>query len=268
MMRLRYGDNFCRPHASDSLWRKLKLGDVTANSTPPAMYWARRRSRSPAGARASSPPATTGRIRPPCTRFEWCPATSSSRGHFWSAGMLSPRRCGDEVKKLLASWRCFRSGASGRRLFARQGPARDRAVARGRLRRAGLSAWCDGKDHALLQSRGVALGDLRPVKGMRKPISPAPSRWRRPRPPPTSGPDDSPTRWTAFARLDAVAPPPPAARHRTAAGDFGPRGWDGLTATIDATGRAKSGSPMARRTAGALVHGKASPRAARSRRLW
>ena len=46
MMRLRYGDNFAGTHAGDRAMAK-KSGSATSrsNSIPPAMCWARRRSR-------------------------------------------------------------------------------------------------------------------------------------------------------------------------------------------------------------------------------
>src|SRR5580704_8694914 len=59
-----------------------------------------------------------------------------------------------------------RARPSGRRLFARQGAARDRAIAPGRLRRADLSARRHGEDHALLRkprrrARRIAAGQRR-----------------------------------------------------------------------------------------------------------
>ena len=87
------------------------------------------------------------------------------------------------------------------------------------------------------QSRGIELGELRLAKGMKKAdlagtITLAPP-WASIRhlDPAVSRSGDG-----VRLRLDAGARPGPAARHRTAAGDFQHADWDGLTATIEATG--------------------------------
>ena len=73
------------------------------------------------------------------------------RGDFCAAG-VPPRRSGRRDRKAPAFGRAVsRTRASGRRLFARQGAARDRAAAQGRLHRADLSARRDGEDHRLLR---------------------------------------------------------------------------------------------------------------------
>ena len=114
-----------------------------------------------------------------------------------------------------------RARASGRRLFARQGAARDRADPRGRLRQADLSARRDGEHHALLRlarhrSRRIAPRARRdegracrrdrdlPALGAAGPLDAALSR---------SG-------LGVRVRLDARARARAPARRRTAAGDL------------------------------------------------
>ena len=96
------------------------------------------------------------------------------RGHLRPAGVPPSADRRTRSHKLLALGRAVPGARpSGRRLCARQGAARDRAAARGRLRRADLRPRRDGATHALYQSRGVDLGPLAPARGRARPTSPA-----------------------------------------------------------------------------------------------
>ena len=98
------------------------------------------------------------------------------RGHLRPA-RVPPSRRRRRDRQAAALGRAFsRARASGRRLFARQGAARDRDAARGRLRQADLSARRDGKDHALLpEPRHRARPARAGARRARRPTWPAPS---------------------------------------------------------------------------------------------
>ena len=143
---------FCAQHAGDCLWR----GDPARrrhHQIPP---------RRPCAGLGADRGHLQGHLHRRVRRLQGCAGSDlravrggavrrlHHRGHVWLAG-VSPWRCrrrGQETAGVGGA--VSRARASGRRLFARQGAARDRAAARGRLRRADLSAWRDGKDHALL----------------------------------------------------------------------------------------------------------------------
>ena len=179
--------------------RPSRLGDVTVTFHPAGHVLGSAQiavdlRRAP----ASSSPATTRtrRIRP-ARRSSRCPATSSSPRRPSACRCSAIGDAARRDRKAAGLGRAVsRARASGRRLFARQGAARDRAAARGRLGRADLPARRDGEDHATTtQSRGIALGELRPVKRRRaRPSSPATIMLARRRPRPTSGRGSFPIR--------------------------------------------------------------------------
>ena len=152
MMRLRYGDNFARSDAGDRLWRKDQ---------------ARRRhhqipSRRPRAGLGADRGLLQGYLHRRFRRLQGCARSDlravrggavrriHHRGDVWSAGVPPWQRGGGSEETAGLGGAVSGARASGRRLLARQGAARDRVVARGRLRRADLSAWRDGEDHALL----------------------------------------------------------------------------------------------------------------------
>ena len=131
-----------------------------------------------------------------------------------------------------------RARASRRRLFARQGAARDRADPRGRLRQADLPARRDGEHHALLRrardrSRRAARRCATPTKAELAgaialcPPSSLQDRWTRRFPDPVSAFASGWMRVRARARQRGVELPLVISDHAD---------WDGLTATIAATG--------------------------------
>ena len=159
IMRLRYGENFAGRTQAVRYGETLTLDGVRVSFHPAGHVLGSAQIASNARASASSPPATT-RTSPirPARRSSWCPATSSSprrRSAFRSSAIGDAERRDCEAAALGRA--LSRARASRRRLFARQGAARDRAAARGRLRQADLSAWRDGKDHALLPAAAASI---------------------------------------------------------------------------------------------------------------
>ncbi len=153
MMRLRYGDNFAGSTQAIAYGEELRLGDVTRQISP----------RRPCAGLGADRGLLQGHLHRRLRRLQGRARPDlravrggalrrlHHRGHLWPAG-VSPRRCGGRGQKAAGLGGAVSGArASGRRLFARQGAARDRAAARGRLRRADLSARRDGKDHALLR---------------------------------------------------------------------------------------------------------------------
>ena len=128
-------------------------------------------------------------------------------------------------RKALAFGRAVsRTRASRRRLFARQGAARDRADPQGRLRQADLSPWRDGEDHALLREPRHRSRPLALVRGARK----AELAGTITLCPPSALEGSvvaalSRSGHLLCLRLDARARPGAAAPSRIAAGDFRPR---------------------------------------------
>ena len=146
-----------------------KSGSATSRSSsiPPAMCWARRRSRSSCeDIRIVASGDYKDAPDPTCAPLEVVPCDVFITEATFGLPVFRHGDAADEVKKLLASVALFPGArASGRRLFARQGAARDRAVARGRLRCADLSARRDGEDHALLSEPRRRAGRAAPGQG-------------------------------------------------------------------------------------------------------
>ena len=245
LMRAALWRQFCRHDPGHRLWRKRRLerrARHVSSGRPCARLGADRgRGRRPAHRRL-------GRLQG-CRRSDLhavrrrCRATCSSPKRRSACRCSATARPQAEIDKLLRSVALFPGArASRRRLFARQGAARDRDVARGGPRPADLSAWRARQDHALLRR---AHGPWRSAARQRReegrarrhdhagaavvahrPVVAALSR---------SG-------HVVCVGLDARARPRAPARHRTAAGDFRSRrlGW----AVRDASpppARAKSG---------------------------
>ena len=153
MMRLRYGENFAEQHAGGRLWRgdqaRRRQREVSSRR-PCAGLGADRGHLQAARCIVASGDYKDARD-PTCAPFEVVPCDVFITEATFGLPVFRHGDAAEEVKKLLASVKTVSGArASGRRLFARQGAARDRAAARGRLRRADLSAWRDGEDHALL----------------------------------------------------------------------------------------------------------------------
>ena len=270
MMRLRYGDNFAGSTQAIALWRRdparRRQGEIPSRGPCAGLGADRgdlqghlhRRLRRLQGRRRSDLRAVRGGA---LRRLH-------HRGDVRPAG-VSPRRCGGRGEEAAGIGRAV-SGtrASGRRLFARQGAARDRAAARGRLRRADLSARRDGEDHALLSKPRHRARRAAPGQGREE------GRSRRHH---HAGAAVGHVRYldAAFSRsghrlrlgLDAGARPRAPARRRTAAGDL--RSCRLGRADRDHRGhrrRRNLGHPWPGRRAGALVQdARALPR---GRSIW
>ena len=204
------------------------------------MCSARRRSRSrPNGLRIVASGDYKDVADPTCAPFELVPCDVFITEATFALPVFRHGDPDGEIAKLLHLGRAVSGArASGRRLFARQGAARDRAHAQGRLRGADLSAWRDGEDHALLrQPRHRARRTCAPVRGASKaelagtitlcPPSALNDIWTRRFPDPVTAFASGWMRVRARARQHGVELPLVISDHAD---------WDGLTATIAATG--------------------------------
>ena len=176
---------------------------------------------------------------PTCAPFELVPCdVFITEATFALAGVPSRRSRRADRQAPSLGRAVSRARASRRRLFARQGAARDRAAAQGRLCGADLSARRHGEDHRLL-CRAAALRSASCARcaAPTKPSSPAPSRicppsalndvWTRRFPEPIAAFASGWMRVRARARQHGVELPLVISDHAD---------WDGLTATIAATG--------------------------------
>ena len=240
MMRLRYGDNFAGSTQADRLWRGTEARrrhDQVSSRRPCAGLGAdrgllqghlhRRVRRLQGRARSDLRAVRSGAVR-----------RLHHRGHLRPAG-VSPRRCGrTRSKKLLASVALFPERAHLVGAYSLGKAQRVIAL----LRLAGYDApiYLHGameKITRYYESRGIALGDLRPVKGMKKadlagtitlaPPSATSDIWTRRFPDPVTAFASGWMRVRARARQRGVELPLVISDHAD---------WDGLTATIDATG--------------------------------
>ena len=189
---------------------------------------------------ASSPPAITRTSPDPtCAPFELVPCDVFITEATFALAGVPPRRCRRRDRKTAAFGRAVsRTRASGRRLFARQGAARHRADAQGRLSRADLSARRDGKDHRLLRRAAASRSAncarcAAPSKAELAgtitlcPPSALKDVWARRFPDPVTAFASGWMRVRARARQHGVELPLVISDHAD---------WDGLTATIAATG--------------------------------
>src|SRR6202047_1449149 len=239
MMRLRYGDNFAGRTQAIRYGEKLKLGDVTVQFHPAGHV--------PGSAPLAVPCPRTRIVAsgdykdapdPTCAPFEVVPwdvfITEATFG-------LPVFRHGDaalEVRKLLDSVALFPERAHLVGAYSLGKAQRVIAL----LRLAGYDApiYLHGameKITRYYESRGVALGELRLVKGIKKadlagtitlaPPSATSDVWTRRFPDPVTALASGWMRVRARARQRGVELPLVISDHAD---------WDGLTATIDATG--------------------------------
>ena len=240
LMRLRYGENFAGTTQAARYGESVDLGGVKVTFHPAGHVLGSAQIAVEAnGLRVVASGDYKDVADPTCAPFELVPCdvfiTEATFG-------LPVFRHGDpdgEIAKLLRSRRAVsRARASRRRLFARQGAARDRADPQGRLRRADLSAWRDGEDHPLLR-RAAASSSANcarcaaPAKAELAgtitlcPPSALKDLWARRFPDPVTAFASGWMRVRARARQHGVELPLVISDHAD---------WDGLTATIAATG--------------------------------
>jgi putative mRNA 3-end processing factor len=239
MMRLRYGDNFARSTQAIAYDEELRLGDVTIEFHPAGHVLG---SAQIAVACGNTRVVASGDYKdapdPTCTPFEVVPCdvfiTEATFG-------LPVFRHGDatvEVKKLLASVALFPERAHLVGAYSLGKAQRVIAL----LRAAGYDApiYLHGAMEKIThyyQSRGIDLGELRPVKGMKKadlagtitlaPPSATSDVWTRRFPDPVTAFASGWMRVRARARQGGIELPLVISDHAD---------WEGLTATIQATG--------------------------------
>ena len=237
------------------------------------MCSARRRSRSSARACASSRRATT-RTRPirPARRSSWCPATSSSPRRRSGCRCSAIRDAAGEIAKLLHSVALFPERAHLVGAYSLGKAQRVIAL----IRAAGYDKpiYLHGAMEKIThyyESRGIDLGELRPVRGADKaelagaialcPPSALQDLWSRRFPDPVPCFASGWMRVRARARQRGVELPLVISDHAD---------WDGLTATIAATGASEIWVTHGQEDA--LVHwchdARPEGAAARHRRLW
>ena len=239
MMRLRYGDNFARSTQAVAYGEHIRLGDVSIRFHPAGHVLG---SAQIAVACAGTCIVASGDYKdapdPTCAPFEVVECdvfiTEATFG-------LPVFRHGDaeaQIKKLLASVALFPERAHLVGAYSLGKAQRVIAL----IRQAGYDApiYLHGAMDAITryyQSRGVALGDLRPVRGMKKaglagtitlaPPSATSDIWTRRFPDPVTAFASGWMRVRARARQRGVELPLVISDHAD---------WDGLTATIGATG--------------------------------
>jgi putative mRNA 3-end processing factor len=239
MMRLRYGENFARSTQAVAYGEEIKLGDVTVKFHPAGHVLG---SAQIAVSCKATRVVASGDYKdapdPTCVPFEVVPCdvfiTEATFG-------LPVFRHGDaamEIRKLLASVALFPERAHLVGAYSLGKAQRVIAL----LRLAGYDApiYLHGAMEAITryyQSRGVALGELRAVKGTKKadlagaialaPPSATSDIWTRRFPDPVTAFASGWMRVRARARQRGVELPLVISDHAD---------WNGLTATINATG--------------------------------
>jgi putative mRNA 3-end processing factor len=239
IMRLRYGENFAGSTQAIGYGEEIRLGDVKARFHP-------------AGHVLGSAQVTvtandtcivaSGDYKdvpdPTCTPFELVPCDVFITEATFGLPVFRHGDAADEVKKLLASVALFPERAHLVGAYSLGKAQRVIAL----LRAAGYHApiYLHGAMEKIThyyQSRGVGLGELRPVRGMKKadlagtitlaPPSATSDLWTRRFPDPVTAFASGWMRVRARARQRGVELPLVISDHAD---------WDGLTATIAATG--------------------------------
>jgi len=239
LMRLRYGENFAGSTQAIAYGEEVKLGSVTVKFHPAGHVLG-----------SAQIAVTCGNIRivasgdykdardPTCTPFELVPCDVFITEATFGLPVFQHGDAEGEVKKLLASVRLFPERAHLVGAYSLGKAQRVIAL----LREAGFDApiYLHGAMETIThyyQSRGIALGELRPVRGMKKadlagtitlaPPSATSDLWTRRFPDPVTAFASGWMRVRARARQRSVELPLVISDHAD---------WDGLTATIAATG--------------------------------
>ena len=270
MMRLRYGDNFARTTQAIAYGEEIRLGDVTVKFHPAGHVLG---SAQIAVSCKDTCIVASGDYKdapdPTCAPFEVVPCDVFITEATFGLPVFRHGDAAEEVKKLLASVALFPERAHLVGAYSLGKAQRVIAL----LRAAGYDApiYLHGAMEKIThyyQSRGIDLGELRPVKGMQE------GRSRRHHHA-GAAVGDLGYLDPAFSRsghglclgLDAGARPRAAARRRIAAGDFRSRRL-GRPDRDHRRHRCRRdlGHPWPGRRAGALVHRpRASPR---GRSIW
>ena len=185
MMRLRYGENFAGTTQAVRYGETLTLGGATVTFHPAGhVLGSAQVAVECKGMRIVASGDYKDDADPTCAPFELQPCDVFITEATFGLPVFRHGDADGRNQKAAALGRIVsRARASGRRLFARQGAARHRAAAAGRLRQADLSARRDGEDHPLLREprhRSRLRSSWSAAR--RRPSLPAPSRSaRRPR---------------------------------------------------------------------------------------
>lgn len=239
MMRLRYGENFAGSTQAIRYGEEIRLGDVTVKCHPAGHVLGSaqiavtcRDTRIVASGDYKDAPDPT------CPPFELVPCDVFITEATFGLPVFRHGDAADEVKKLLASVALFPERAHLVGAYSLGKAQRVIAL----LRQAGYDApiYLHGameKITGYYQSRGIELGELRSVKGMKKaalagtitlaPPSATTDLWTRRFPDPVTAFASGWMRVRARARQRGVELPLVISDHAD---------WDGLTATIGATG--------------------------------
>jgi putative mRNA 3-end processing factor len=239
MMRLRYGDNFAGSTQAIVYGEELHLGDVKIKFHPAGHVLG---SAQVAISCKDTCIVASGDYKdspdPTCAPFEVVPCDVFITEATFGLPVFRHAHAADEIKKLLASVALFPE--RGHLVGAYSLGKAQRVIAL--LRAAGYDApiYLHGameKITRYYEGRGVALGDLRLVKGMKKadlsgtitlaPPTATSNIWTRRFPDPVTAFASGWMRVRARARQRGVELPLVISDHAD---------WDGLTATIDATG--------------------------------
>jgi putative mRNA 3-end processing factor len=239
MMRLRYGDNFARTTQAVAYGEELQLGDIKIKFHPAGHVLG---SAQVAVSCKDTCIVASGDYKnlpdPTCAAFEVVPCDVFITEATFGLPVFRHGDAADEIKKLLASVALFPERAHLVGAYSLGKAQRVIAL----LRATGYDApiYLHGameKITRYYESRGVALGELRVVKDMRKadlagtitlaPPSATSDIWTRRFPDPVTAFASGWMRVRARARQRGVELPLVISDHAD---------WDGLTATIAATG--------------------------------
>jgi putative mRNA 3-end processing factor len=239
MMRLRYGENFAGSTQAIAYGEPLRLGDVTIKFHPAGHVLG---SAQVAVSFGGTCIVASGDYKdaydPTCAPFEVVPCDVFITEATFGLPVFRHGDAAAEVKKLLDSVALFPERAHLVGAYSLGKAQRVIAL----IRQAGYDApiYLHGameKITGYYQSRGVALGELRPVKGVKKadlagtitlaPPSATADIWTRRFPDPVTAFASGWMRVRARARQRGVELPLVISDHAD---------WDGLTATIAATG--------------------------------
>ena len=239
MMRLRYGENFARSTQAIAYGEELRLGEVAVKFHPAGhVLGSAQVEVTCAGVRIVASGDYKDAVDPTCAAFEVVPCDIFITEATFGLPVFRHGDAAEEVKKLLASVALFPERAHLVGAYSLGKAQRVIAL----LRAAGYDApiYFHGAMEKIThyyQARGIALGELKPVKGVKKAdlagtITIAPPTaiadiWTRRFPDPVTAFASGWMRVRARARQRGVELPLVISDHAD---------WDGLTATIKATG--------------------------------
>jgi len=239
MMRLRYGENFAGSTQAISYGEEIRLGDVGVKFHPAGhVLGSAQIAVSSNGLCIVASGDYKDAPDPTCAPFELVPCDVFITEATFGLPVFRHGNASDEVRKLLASVALFPERAHLVGAYSLGKAQRVIAL----LREAGYDApiYLHGAMESITsyyQSRGIALGELRPARGMKKadlagtitlaPPSAVADIWTRRFPDPVTVFASGWMRVRARARQGGIELPLVISDHAD---------WDGLTATIGATG--------------------------------